>query len=136
MQEKRFCLQCDDGTQIAHDTKDLVISLGKLISTVPLVSGWFCPVCSECQFDTGEGQRYGKALEALRLLANQQRAAAMRSTRKKLGLRQTEAGHLFGGGASAFSEYERGKTQPHKSTVLLLKLLDNHPELLPELLAA
>jgi len=40
---------------------------------------------------------------------------------------------LFGGGASAFSEYERGKTQPHKSTVLLLRLLDRHPELLSEL---
>lgn len=29
-------------------------------------------------------------------------------------------------------EDERGKTQPHKSTVLLLKLLDKHPELLDE----
>lgn len=56
----------------------------------------------------------------------------MRVTRKKLGLRQAEAGALFGGGASAFSEYERGKTQPHKSTVKLLKLLDRHPELLAE----
>ena len=58
---------------------------------------------------------------------------SMRAIRKKLGLRQAEAGKLFGGGASAFSEYERGKTQPHKSTVLLLKLLDKHPELLDEL---
>ena len=54
----------------------------------------------------------------------------------QLGLRQVEAGHLFGGGSSAFSEYERGKTQPHKSTVLLFKLLDRHPELLDELRAA
>ena len=29
--------------------------------------------------------------------------------------------------------YERGKTQPHKSTVLLFKLLDKHPDLLAEL---
>nr|WP_255305440.1 type II toxin-antitoxin system MqsA family antitoxin [Acidithiobacillus ferrivorans] len=40
---------------------------------------------------------------------------------------------LFGGGASAFSEYERGKTQPHKSTVLLLSLLEKHPELIGEI---
>ncbi|MDR1710150.1 MAG: type II toxin-antitoxin system MqsA family antitoxin, partial [Candidatus Accumulibacter sp.] len=60
-------------------------------------------------------------------------AAAIRATRKKLGLKQADAGHLFGGGVSAFSEYERGKTRPHKSTVLLLRLLDNHPELLREI---
>lgn len=52
---------------------------------------------------------------------------------KKLGLRQAEAGQLFGGDASAFSEYECGKNQPHKSTVLLFRLLDKPPELLAEL---
>ena len=56
----------------------------------------------------------------------------MRVTRKKLGLRHAKVGALFGSGASAFSEYERGKTQPHKSTVTLLKLLDRHLELLAE----
>ena len=56
----------------------------------------------------------------------------MRVTRKKLGLRHAEVGALFGGGVSAFSEYEPGKTQPYKSTVTLLKLLDRHPELLAE----
>jgi HTH-type transcriptional regulator/antitoxin MqsA len=60
----------------------------------------------------------------------------VRDIRKKLGLKHAEAGKLFGGGVSAFSEYERGKTQPHKSTVLLLKLLDKHPELLDEVRAA
>lgn len=42
---------------------------------------------------------------------------------------------IFGGGASAFSEYERGKTQPHKSTVILLELLGKHPELMSEVRA-
>jgi HTH-type transcriptional regulator/antitoxin MqsA len=60
-------------------------------------------------------------------------SVSLRAIRKKLGLKQAEAGRLFGGGVSAFSDYERGKTQPHKSTVLLLKLLDRHPELLKEL---
>ena len=63
-------------------------------------------------------------------------AAELRAIRKRLGLKQAEAGKLFGGGTSAFSEYERGKTQPHKSTVLLLRLLDKHPELLKELQGA
>ena len=41
--------------------------------------------------------------------------------------------HCPSGGVNAFSEYERGKTQASKSTVLLLKLLDKHPELLKEI---
>ena len=136
MPKKRFCLQCDDGTVLAHRAKNVAIALNGLTTTVLSVRGWHCPVCADCQFDDGEGQRYSAALEALRNAANLQRAAAMRVTRKKLGLRQAEAGALFGGGASAFSEYERGKTQPHKSTVMLLKLLDRHPELLAEVMAA
>ena len=136
MSKKRFCLQCDDGTVLAHGAKDLAIALNGLSTTVLAVRGWHCPVCADCQFDDGEGQRYSAALAALRNVSTLQRAAAMRVTRKKLGLRQAEAGALFGGGASAFSEYERGKTQPHKSTVMLLKLLDRHPELLAEVMAA
>lgn len=136
MPEKRFCLQCDDGTVLVHKVKDLTVGVGGLSACVPAVSGWHCAVCADCQFDDGEGKRYSIALETLRTLSNRQRAATLRTIRKKLGLRQAEAGALFGGGASAFSEYECGKTQPHKSTVMLLKLLDRHPELLSEVMAA
>lgn len=102
--------------------------------TVPAVQGWHCPVCGECEFDEGEGRRYSAAVDAFAAAVDAEEAAWLRSTRKKLGLKQAEAGRLFGGGMSAFSEYERGKTQPHKSTVLLLRLLDKHPELLKELM--
>jgi len=47
--------------------------------------------------------------------------------------RSRQAAELFGGGANAFSEYERGTTRPARSTVMLLHLLDHHPELLQEL---
>lgn len=60
-------------------------------------------------------------------------AAELRRIRKDLGLTQKKAAELFGGGVNAFSEYERGVTQPSKSTVVLLHLLDKHPDLLPEL---
>lgn len=130
---QRFCLHCGDGTLLAYGARDLTATSGTFSNVVPAVRGWHCPVCADCQFDGGEGQRYAQAITELRGLADKQRAAQVRATRKRLGLRQAEAGRLFGGGASAFSEYERGKTQPHKSTVLLLKLLDKHPELLAEL---
>ncbi len=77
--------------------------------------------------------RFAQDWEALRKGVDKRRAESFRAIRRKLGLKQAEAGRLFGGGVSAFSEYERGKTQPHKSTVLLLQLLDKHPELLKEL---
>ena len=131
--DPRYCLQCDDGTLLVHGAKDLSGEVDGQSFIVKNIAGWHCPVCGEVEFDKGEGERYNTALEAARHQATEQRAQALRNARKKLKLSQAEAGKLFGGGATAFSEYERGKTQPHKSTVLLLRLLDKHPELLHEL---
>jgi HTH-type transcriptional regulator/antitoxin MqsA len=136
MKNNKFCLQCDDGTVLVHAKRDLSFTYRDHNLTVPKISGWHCPVCGECQFDNAEGKRYSDAVDAFCAAVDHEIAESVRDIRKKLGLRQAEAGKLFGGGASAFSEYERGKTQPHKSTVLLLKLLDKHPELLDELRAA
>ena len=133
MRNPAYCLQCDDGSLLQHGAQDMMITIDGMSQTVPAVVGWHCPTCGTCEFDDGEGKRFSATLAALRQLADAQRAASLRAIRKKIGLRQADAGRLFGGGASAFSEYERGKTQPHKSTVLLLKLLDRHPELLEEL---
>jgi HTH-type transcriptional regulator/antitoxin MqsA len=131
----RYCFQCDDGTILVHDTRDVADEVDGEPFTVEQISGWHCPVCGEIEFDLGSGggARYSAALKAAAARADARRAQQLRATRKKLKLTQAEAGHLFGGGMSAFSEYERGKTQPHKSTVLLLRLLDRHPELLSEL---
>lgn len=60
-------------------------------------------------------------------------AMLVKRIRQKLKLSQREAAELFGGGVNAFSEYERGKTQPHRSTIALLRILDSHPELLSEI---
>lgn len=65
-----------------------------------------------------------------------QLAAFVRATRKRLGLKQSETAALFGGGINAFSEYERGLRKPSKATLLLLKILGQHPELLKEIKAA
>jgi len=132
MHTPRYCLNCDDGTLLVHEKKDVLASVEGASVLVPAVSGWHCPVCGEIEFDAGEGVSYSKALELARTMAVESRASELRTARKRLGLSQAEAGRLFGGGVSAFSEYERGKTQPHKSTVLLLRLLGKHPELLKE----
>jgi len=133
----RYCLQCDDGTVLRHETKDITSEVGGEPFFVAQVSGWHCPACGDIEFDlgSGEGRRVSDAIEAASARADERRAKALRATRKKLKLTQAEAGRLFGGGSTGFSEYERGKTQPPKSTVLLLRLLDRHPDLLQELTA-
>ncbi|MCL2344478.1 MAG: type II toxin-antitoxin system MqsA family antitoxin [Desulfobulbus sp.] len=133
----RYCLQCDDGTVLVRDTRDVAGNVDGEPYFVERVSGWHCPACGEIEFaqDDDSASRCSQAIWAAGAKARERRARELRATRKKLKLTQAEAGRLFGGGASAFSEYERGKTQPHKSTVLLLRLLDRHPELLQELAA-
>jgi HTH-type transcriptional regulator/antitoxin MqsA len=133
--KRKFCLQCDDGTLLQHGERDLRFDYKGKSSLVPAVSGWHCPVCFECEFDRLEGQRYSRAVDAFAAQTDADEAEEIRAARKALGLNQAEAGRIFGGGISAFSEYERGKTQAHKSTVLLLRLLAKHPELLNELRA-
>jgi HTH-type transcriptional regulator/antitoxin MqsA len=131
----RYCLQCDDGTVLEYGVHDVTGEAHGEPYFVEQVRGWHCPVCGEVEFDlgSGDGRRTSEAIQAAGAKGRERRTQALRATRKKLKLTQAEAGRLFGGGASAFSEYERGKTQPHKSTVLLLRLLDRHPELLDEL---
>lgn len=63
----RYCLQCDDGTVLEHCSKDLTTELNGNSVVTPQVSGWHCPKCGECEFDDGEGQRYSKNTEVLRL---------------------------------------------------------------------
>ncbi|EIJ43650.1 putative zinc finger/helix-turn-helix protein, YgiT family [Beggiatoa alba B18LD] len=58
----------------------------------------------------------------------------IRTIRKKLKLTQKQAALIFGGGANAFSRYERGEAMPLRATVNLLKILDKHPEQLQEIL--
>lgn len=62
--------------------------------------------------------------------------AFIASVRKKLALDQKTVAEIFGGDVNDFSRYENGKTKPPLSLVKLLKVLDRHPELLPEVRAA
>lgn len=57
----------------------------------------------------------------------------IRTIRERLGLSQTEAGELIGGGARAFTKYESGKVKPAAAVANLLRLLDENPQLLETL---
>ena len=54
----------------------------------------------------------------------------IRRIRKQLGLTQSEAGRLIGGGPSAFAKYESGDVKPSTAILKLLQVAKSHPEAL------
>ena len=131
------CPSCG-AAKLVHDTRDLRFSYKGESTSIPGVTGDFCPACNEAVLDRENGDRYSELTGMFRRQIN----AAFVSPdyivkiRKKLDLDQREAAEIFGGGINAFSRYENGKTKPPLALVKLLKVLDRHPDLLNEVKAA
>jgi HTH-type transcriptional regulator / antitoxin MqsA len=100
--------------------------------TVPAQPGEYCSVCGESVWDDSEAARYEAVIQPFIVAVNNAGMPDLRAIRKRLRLTQSQAGKYFGGGVTAFSRYESGKTAPPVALVKLLKLLDHHPELLEE----
>ena len=129
---------CCGAAQLIHDTRDMPYTYKGENTTIPLVTGDFCPACGEVVLNREQGDRYS---EMVGLFQRQVNAAYVdpdyiAKVRKKLDLDQRQAAELFGGGVNAFSRYENGKTKPPLAVVNLLKLLDRQPNLLAEVRAA
>jgi HTH-type transcriptional regulator/antitoxin MqsA len=130
------CPVCGDA-EMVHDVRDIPYVYKGESTTLPKVRGEFCPACDESLLEPDESRR----TMDLMLAFNRQVNSALVdpqfivAVRKKLKLDQRQAGEIFGGGVNAFSRYETGKTRPPLATVKLLKLLNNHPELLSEVMA-
>lgn len=99
------------------------------------VSGNHCSHCGESVMDKSESAVFMDQVKHFRahVIAQTVEPGYIAKVRKKLALTQREASEIFGGGVNAFSRYEKGKSQPHPSTIKLLQVLDNHPELLQEI---
>jgi HTH-type transcriptional regulator/antitoxin MqsA len=123
------------GAELIPDTRDLPYTYKGEATTIPAVTGEFCPACGEAILDRYQGDRYSTFLGQFQREVNaafvDPKYIAM--VRKKLDLDQREAAEIFGGGANAFSRYENGKTKPPLALVQLLKVLENHPDLLNEI---
>ena len=124
--------------ELVQDTRDMPYTYKGEETTIPGVTGDYCPACGEAVLDMGASVR----TSALMLEFNKQVNAAIVDpafivgVRKKLHLDQRQAAEIFGGGVNAFSRYENGKTKPPLALVKLLKVLDRHPDLLEEIKAA
>ena len=127
------CPACG-AAKLVRDTRDLNHTYKGETTTIPDVTGQFCPACDEAVLDADESARVSAAMLDFNKQVNASIVdpAFIASVRKKLALDQREAAEIFGGGVNAFSRYENGKTKPPLALVKLLRVLDRHPELLGE----
>ncbi len=129
---------CCGAAKLLRQTRDIPYSYKGETTTIPSVTGDFCPACDEVLLDREQGDRYSDWVGAFQRQVNAAYVdpAFIAKVRKKLDLDQRQAAEIFGGGINAFSRYENGKTKPPLSLVKLLKVLDRHPELLSEVRSA
>lgn len=95
--------------------------------------GDLCPECEEMVLSQEGETLVENQIRAFKAEQAAHVPAMIRNVREKLDLSQKTAGRIFGGGVNAFSRYEHGKSTPPLSLILLLQLLDNHPELMNEI---
>lgn len=131
------CPSCG-AADLMHDTRDLSYTYKGESTTIPAVTGDYCPACGEVVLTREHGDRYSELVGQFQRQVNAAYVdpGYIATVRKKLDLDQREAAELFGGGVNAFSRYETGRTKPPLSLVKLFKLLDRHPDLLNEVRAA
>ena len=120
--------------ELINDTRDIPYTYKGETTIIPAVTGDFCPACAESILDALESDRVMREMKAF---SKQVNAAIVdpgfiANVRKKLALDQREAAEIFGGGVNAFSRYENGRTKPPLALIKLLKVLERHPDLLPE----
>jgi len=96
------------------------------------MKGEFCPKCGEGIWNDESYHRYTAAQDALMRKTRGGVGTDIRRIRKALKLTQSELARIFGLGKVAFSRYERGETTPPAPVIKLLKLVERHPDLLPE----
>ena len=130
------CPHCGHAS-MTKDVRDIAYTYKGDTTLIPAVTGDFCPACAESIPVAAESRRVMASMQAFAKQVNAAKVnpAFIALTRKKLALDQQQAAAIFGGGVSAFSRYETGKTQPPVALIKLLQILNRHPELLSEIRA-
>jgi HTH-type transcriptional regulator / antitoxin MqsA len=130
----RSWLECEAEKDMSRfEGETFTIEHAGMTTKVEGLSGWRCEACGEVEFDPDSARRYAAAGDELVLRERERQSREIRRIRKKLGLSQSAAARLTGGGHNAFSRYERGEAAPLPAVINLFRLLDKHPELLKEL---
>jgi HTH-type transcriptional regulator / antitoxin MqsA len=128
------CVACGKAKMV-RDTRNLTYTYKGETTVIKAVAGLYCLSCNESVHESDESQRLSESMLKFNKEVNSSivNPLFISNIRKKLKLDQQEAAEIFGGGPNAFSRYETGKTKPPLALVQLLKLLENHPDLLNEI---
>lgn len=125
-----LCPVCEEGT-LRPDTYEGSIKVGSEVIKVPDLE---CNICSKCGADPIlEDQirrNHVKYADARRAAAGLLTSKDIKMVREKFCLTQSEACRIFGGGANAFSKYERGDVIQSTAMDTLMCVLMYQPSLI------
>lgn len=132
---RQDCYTCGAANAMqAFKGRSFKVNFKQLTRVVHDLAGHECADCAEVEFDAPSAERYAGAGDELIEDARQVMADEIKRIRRKLHFTQKNAVQLLsGGGHNAFSRYERAEVEPPKPLFVLMRLLDRHPELVPEL---
>lgn len=130
---KLICPLCEWGVLTARTYSDTFQHHG-LDLTVDGLEGYLCAACgADPIFEDQIRRNHLRVIDARRRADGLLTGAEIRALREHLGLTQKEASEVFGGGANAFSKYERGEVVQSVPMDRLLRLVDRYPLLLEDL---
>jgi HTH-type transcriptional regulator/antitoxin MqsA len=98
--------------------------------------GWYCDASDESIFTREDMKVSDRELTTLKAeVENLASPGEVMRLRKRLGLSQTKASHIFGGGPRAFQKYESGEVATSRIMTNLLRVVSRHPEELAQMAA-
>lgn len=123
-----ICPACETGT-LAARVSDRTIRFEGHQLRVQNLHYSECPVCGEKVVLPAQSKRNEVAYaDAKKAHLGLWSSGKVESFRKQWGLTQNSASKLFGGGANAFSKYERGEVIHTKAMDLLMRVFDQSEE--------
>lgn len=128
--ERPLCPVCEKGRLSTATYADEFEHRGETIHIEGLES-YICERCgAEPMFEDQIRRNDRRVIDARRRADGLLTGEQIRTLRKQLGLTQQQASQVFGGGANAFSKYERGDVIQSAAMDKLLRLVDFQPTLL------
>lgn len=121
------CTECGSGT-LYPATWESDFRHGDVMLHVTDLECYRCDTCGADPVFTDQIRRNQlKIADAKRVHDGLLTGAQIRAVRERLGLSQSQASEIFGGGANAFSKYERGDVMQSVAMDRLLKVADFVP---------
>lgn len=122
-----LCPVCNEGCLLPKTGKNLVEYKGQAVELDLLYS--VCDVCGSEQSDASQMRDNKRSVSAFKKRVDGLLTGAeVRDLRQRLGISQSEASRLFGGGPVAFSKYETDDVSQSEAMDRLLRLVSSVPE--------